>query len=169
MPTRELTTERKVLDPIIGSRIGVYNALENLKRQHTDLVPIEYPHEVARGQWRTVVSIPVTRPRNVTVRPSVRHVTARRMRRTRIRDIRLSFSLDKKAAAYVAGGTMALAAVGATVYVVVSAVVWAVEVIMSIVGLAMSHWEMIAVVTAILTILGGGGVAKACTHADHHR
>jgi hypothetical protein len=152
MRTRELTTERKILEPIVGSKVGVYNALQTLKRQHTDLVPIEYPHEIAQGQWRTVVSVPNTTPRKVTVQ----------------RGTRLSFSVDRRAAAYVAGGATAVAAVVGAVWVVVSAISWAVGVIASIIGVALANWEMIAVIASIVAICAGGGAVRACTHADHH-
>lgn len=139
MPTRELTTERKVLEPIMGSRVGVYNALQNLKRQHTDLVPVEYPHEVSRGQWRTVVSVPATTPRKITVRSGVK------------------FKITPRVAAYVALGLTVAGALGFVVWAVAIAVAWVIAHMAMIIGFG--------AVVLILTCLVGG---RACTHADHH-
>jgi hypothetical protein len=143
------TTQRHTLKPIIGPREHVHKALQSLKTRHGNLEAIEYPHEIAPGRWRTVVSVPQTtntqREQRPAPRPTVR-------RRSRAKTIGITALI-----------TSAVALVAVAVWTVVTLVAWTIAYVTA-------HLSTIIGVGALVLVLAcaGGGKALRCVHADHH-
>lgn len=144
MPTDAVVTQSKVLEPIVGSRQGVYNALANIKGQYGVVRAVEYPHEVSRGVWRTVVAVPNLTPAKVAVRNGVK--------------FRINVKIRPRVIGYVALGTAGAGMVGLAAWAVVTIVSWVIAHLSLIIGSA--------VVLVLLSGLLVGG--RACVHADHH-
>lgn len=141
MSTKAVVTQRKVLEPIIGSRQGVYNVLQNLKTEHGAITPLEYPHEISRGVWRTVVAVPNTTPRKIEGRNGVKV-------KIRIRPRTVGLTIL---------GLTTLGLVALAAWTVATVVIWVV-----------AHWTLILGSLVVLAILSGLVGGRACVHADHH-